>query len=110
MEDAAPLFGLAALVLSVSALIHVSMAVWLRWRAAEREAHADRRVADPDAFGAAVREQLARMERALEVQGTELERLGEAQRFTAKLLAERIQATADAAPSARVPGRIVTPH
>jgi hypothetical protein len=107
MEDAANLFGLAALVLSVSALVHVSAAAWLRWRTAER---ADRRAADAETLAASLQEQLARVERALDAQGTEIERLGEAQRFAARLLAERAQSGADAGATPRGAARVVTPH
>ena len=107
MEDAANLFGLAAFVLSVSALVHVSASAWLRWRAAER---ADQRAADAEALATALREQLTRVERALEAQGTEIERLGEAQRFAARLLAERGPGGAETGASLRNPGRVVTPH
>jgi hypothetical protein len=108
MNDAMPLFGLAALVLSLSAFVHVSVRAWLSWRAAER---ADQPSStDVTTLAAGLQEQLARVERTLEAQGTELERLGEAQRFAARLLAGRATAGEEADPAPRVPGRVVTPH
>jgi hypothetical protein len=102
MSDAATLFGLAAFVLSFAALLHTGASIWLRWRAADRES-------DAEALAATVREQLARIEMTLEIQSTEIERLGEAQRYSARLLAERAPVNADVSPTHRA-GRVVTPH
>jgi len=59
-----------------------------------------------DAFGQDLR--LDRMERALDAIALEIERLGEGQRFTTRLLAERDPRQSSAAPSA--PPRVITPH
>lgn len=108
MENAAPLFGLAALVLSLSCLVHVGVGAWIRWRAAE---HAERPPApDEAAWAAALCERLARVERALEAQGIEIERLGEAQRHAARLLTERVGARAEGGGVDRPAARIATPH
>lgn len=108
MDTAASLFGLAAVVSSVALLMHVSAAAWLRWRETEGE----RRPHDADMVRmvAALQAQVARVEHALEAQGADLERLGEAQRYAARLLAERAPADANAGSTARVSGRVVTPH
>ena len=85
-----------------------SAAAWLRWRETERE----RWPHDTDMVRmfAELQAQVARVERALEAQGTDLERLGEAQRYAARLLAERGPADTSAGSTARVSGRVVTPH
>lgn len=108
MADAAPLFGLAALVSSLALLVHVSAAAWLRWRETNRAQRSPRE--DTLRMFAALQEQVVRVERALEAQGADLERLGEAQRYAARLLAERAPASADVGSTARAPGRVVTPH
>jgi hypothetical protein len=60
-----------------------------------------------DAFSQHLR--LDRMERALDAIAIEIERLGEGQRFTTKLLAERERLHAPGAPPASPP-RVITPH
>ena len=52
---------------------------------------------------------LDRMERALDAIAIEIERLGEGQRFTTKLLAERDRRQSSAADQASPP-RVITPH
>jgi len=52
---------------------------------------------------------LERMERALDAIAIEIERLGEGQRFTTKLLAERGRSPAGVAAPASPP-RVITPH
>jgi len=54
----------------------------------------------------ALEQRLERMEQAIDAVAVEMERLGEAHRFTAKLLAERLEAV----PAPRPPARVVTPH
>jgi hypothetical protein len=51
---------------------------------------------------------LDRMERALDAIAIEIERLGEGQRFTTKLLAERERQSPVAPPAS--PPRVITPH
>lgn len=48
------------------------------------------RRADPDSLGGATEDRLARIEQAVDAVAVEVERLGESQRFTASLLAERL--------------------
>lgn len=52
---------------------------------------------------------LDRMERALDAIAIEIERLGEGQRFTTKLLAERERLQSPVAPPTSPP-RVITPH
>lgn len=108
MENAAALFGLAAIVSSFALVAHVSVSAWIRWKEANRV----QRPPDADVVRmiAAMQEQVARIESALESQGVDLERLGEAQRYAARLLAERAPSAADAGSMPRMPGRVVTPH
>ena len=108
MENAAALFGLAAVVSSLGFVVHVSVGAWARWKEADRA----RRSTDADTVRmiATLQEQVARLEGAIEAQGVDLERLGEAQRYAARLLAERAPAGADAVSTARPSGRVVTPH
>ena len=104
MEHAAALFGLAAVVSSLALVVHVSVAAWVRVREAGR---AHRSIdADTVRMIAGLQEQVTRLEGAIEVQGVDLERLGEAQRYATRLLAERVPAGADA----RAPARVATPH
>jgi hypothetical protein len=51
--------------------------------------------------------QLERIEQAVDVTAVEVERIAEANRFLAKLLAER---TAPIAAPGKVPERVITPH
>lgn len=56
-------------------------------------------------------ERLTELERTNEAIVLELERIGEAQRFTAKLLAERLPpALPPRPPRGAEPGRVATPH
>ena len=76
---------------------------WSRWLQRPR----DHTVASPPPHQ--FDERLAGIERAIDAMSVELERLGEGQRFTTKLLAER--AARDAAPLVRGEQRRVdTPH
>jgi|SRR5688572_20125196 hypothetical protein len=108
MENAAALFGLAAVVSSLGFVVHVSVAAWVRLREAGR---ANRSIdADTVRMIVALQEQVTRLEGAIEAQSVDLERLGEAQRYAARLLAERAPSGADAVSTARASGRVVTPH
>jgi hypothetical protein len=107
MDNAAPLFGLAALVSSFALLVHVSVGAWLRWRDTERAQISEQ---DTAHLIAALREQVARVESALEAQGTDLERLAEGQRFTARLLTERVPSATESMLGPRPPARVITPH
>ena len=74
---------------------------WGKWL------HRPRREPPRDTLGQDLR--LERMERALDAIAIEIERLGEGQRFTTKLLAERNRASSGVAASASPP-RVITPH
>lgn len=85
MPAASTLFGLAALVLASGKSLHYAVGAWLRWRdaRARRGPHAIEGAPPTGALDA----RLARMEQALEVQGVEIERIAEAQRYVTRLLA-----------------------
>lgn len=53
---------------------------------------------------------LERIEHALDAIAIEIERLGEGQRFTTKLLAERERSPQAINPPASSPPRVITPH
>lgn len=115
MDNAASLFGLAAVVLSLSAFVHVSVAAWARWRGEARSDRLEEGAAELAAQVATrvageLRGELMRLEQAVEAQGTEIERIGEAQRFAARLLTERVAPEPSTGVPPRAPGRVVTPH
>ena len=62
----------------------------------------------PDSFGRDAR--LERLELALEAVAIEIERIGEGQRFTTKLLAERDRLQQANVPPSPLPSRVITPH
>ena len=66
----------------------------------------DRRKASSGPDSRALEERLGRIEQIVETTAIEVERVSEAQRFTAKVLTER----ATDFPAPRSPGRINTPH
>lgn len=107
MNNAAPLFGLAAFVSSIALLVHVAASAWLRWKETERT----HRSPEPNTARliAELQDQVARVESTLDAQGTHLERIAEGQRFAARLLAERAPGGSDAASGARQ-SRVITPH
>lgn len=84
------LCGLSVLVLAVGS-------VWLR---AKQIARDDRNGSDR-----ALLHRLERIEQIVETSAVELERVAEAQRFAAKLMAAR-----GAGPVERTPERVITPH
>ena len=58
-----------------------------------------------------VEKQLGQLQEAVDVMSLELERIGEAERFTARLLAERVPPSAGVpTPSARREPGTITPH
>lgn len=80
---------------------------WVRARERATRAEMARRM-----LPTAAEEQLAQLQRATEAIALELERIGEAQRFTARLLSERAPGASPVLPSSatqRAPGTI-TPH
>ena len=83
MENALPLFGLAAVIGAVAVAIRVFADVWLRSKqldVAERTGVADTPLTNVEA-------RLARIEQVVETTAIEVERIAEAQRFTSRLLA-----------------------
>jgi hypothetical protein len=110
MEDALGLLALAAAISSVALVVATVGRLWLR--AKELESRTTSSItADSAAHIAAILAQietrLGRLEEAVDVTGIEVERLAEAQRFTARLQAGGASAPVDPAgkPSARAPAR-----
>lgn len=85
MENALPLFALAAAVASGALAVRVIADWWLRAKQLERSD----RGALADASVAGLEARLARIEHVVEATAVEVERIAEAQRFAAKLLAEQ---------------------
>jgi hypothetical protein len=85
MENALPLFGLAALVAASAVVIQTLANWWLRAKQLER---ADRGSA-ADLPLAGIDARLTRIEQAVEAIAVEVERVSEAQRFTTNLLTGR---------------------
>jgi hypothetical protein len=67
-----------------------------------------KREAQPGSFGQDAR--LERIELAIDAVAIEIERIGESQRFTAKLLAERDRLQPGNAHPSTLPPRVITPH
>lgn len=107
MNNAASLIGLAAVVSSVALLVHVIAAAWSRRQRADRAWWPER---DTARLIGALQDQVTRVERTLEAQAIDLERLAEGQRFAARLLAERGAGGSDRPSGAREAARVSTPH
>lgn len=95
-EWVAGAFGIAAALLLVTTIAF--LVLWLRAR--ERAIRAEARALPRPGDGM----QLHRIEQAVEAMAIEVERLAEAERFQARLLAERVR------PGLAEPPRHVTPH
>jgi hypothetical protein len=94
---------IAAMVIGMPSLVVI---VWMLLRHREKMV---RQNVLPNASLTGIEARLARLEDAIDGVALEMERLGEGQRFTAKLLAERgNRAEVPAAP--RPPESISTPH
>jgi hypothetical protein len=85
VENALPLFGLASVLVAGALTIRVLADWWLRAKQAERNESAT--VAGGTI--AAIEARLARIEQTVEATAVEVERIAEAQRFAARLLAEQ---------------------
>jgi hypothetical protein len=80
----------------------VAWIYWLKHRFDELEASRPHTLDD---------DRIARLEATVDGLAVEMERLGEAQRFTVKLLDERLPLQPPAKPlSSGVPARVITPH
>lgn len=84
MEDAAPLFGLAAMLWGAGFVIHALGYWWFRARQLDR-------TNPPPIAPATVESRLARIETAIEAVAIEVERLGEAHRFISRFPAEAVE-------------------
>ena len=85
VENALPLFALAAVVASGAFAIRALADWWLRAKQLER----DERAAPAAGALTDIEARLARIEQVVEATAVEVERIAEAERFTARLLAER---------------------
>lgn len=95
MENALPLFGLAATLVAGALTIRVLADWWLR----SKQLDVAERTAVTSGLNPEIEARLTRIERAVETTAVEVERIAEAQRFTSRLLAER------QSPQSLVPGR-----
>ena len=105
MENAASLFGLAAVLVGLGVVVRASIASWLRVRQFERDAQLARAAPGWDAADLAAR--LAHIEQVVEATAVEVERLGEGQRYAARLHADPPGAARAAAPE---PARAIIPR
>lgn len=98
MEDALPLFALAAVGCSLALVIWIGGRVWLRAKELERARppSLDGNTAELTAVLAQIDARLGLLEQSVDATAVEVERLAEAQRFVARSLA-----AGDAAPSDR---------
>ena len=94
---------IAAMVIGMPSLV---VTVWMILRHREKMTRQD---VLPQASVTGIEARLARLEDAIDGIALEMERLGEGQRFTAKLLAERGN-RAEAPVVPRSPERMSTPH
>lgn len=84
MGDVLELFGVLATVTGVPLLAYLAYALIQR-----HVVHGDGPLGADEAALRELRERMARLEQAVDVVAVEVERVGEAQRFTARLLADR---------------------
>ena len=98
--EALAFFGGVAVSLWAAAY---AWAQWLKHRYDESKPRAIASAIDP--------ERISRLELAVEALSVELERIGEGQRYTVKLLEERLpKSLGPGRPAAGEGGRVVTPH
>lgn len=90
MNDALPLFGIAASLGALGFVIWVTGRVWLRAKELERDEMAavtPGSAADIAESLAQIEARLSRLEQSADATAIEVERIAEAQRYAAKLLA-----------------------
>ena len=102
-NDAIILLSMASVVLFTTTITFVGL--WIRAR--ERAIRAGA-VAQP--LSASLTPDLNHLVNAVDAIAVEVERISEAQRFTAKVLAERADADPGASRIGGGPGRVITPH
>src|SRR5262245_24206269 len=105
MNDAAQAVAAVSFFGSIAIAIRSIAQVWGKRLEARR---------DPDGFDRerswAIEQRLARIEAAVDTIAVEVERISEAQRFAARLAAERDQRYVASLPQNATEGRTVTPH
>jgi hypothetical protein len=96
---------------TVASLVWSATVAWIHWLRHRFDDDPAVR-AQLDGLAADDRSRLQRLESAVDALGIELERVGEAQRFTVRLLDERLPAALPSGRAARQPesGRVITPH
>ncbi|HSQ32456.1 MAG TPA: hypothetical protein VLN49_21515 [Gemmatimonadaceae bacterium] len=90
MNDALPLFGIAASLGALGFVVWVTGRIWLRAKELERDemsALTPGSAADLAESLAQIEARLGRLEQSADATAVEVERIAEAQRFAAKLLA-----------------------
>jgi hypothetical protein len=105
MENAASLFGLAAMLFGFGFVLRSGVAAWLRLKQFERDGQPSVATSIHDAGDLAAR--LARIEQVVETTAIEIERIAEGQRYATRLLSE---VRAPAPGSSFEPVRVITPH
>ena len=90
---------------AVASIAWSATVAWIYWLRHRFDELAPSR---PETFDA---DRIARLEATVDSLAVEMERLGEAQRFTVKLLDERLPLPLAAKPlPSGAPGRVITPH
>lgn len=103
MNDALPLFGLAALLSSVAVLVWTVGRLWLKAKELERSATtplASNSAATIAGMLTQVEARLGRLEQSVDATAIEIERLAEVQRFAVRLAAGEKSSPEPAAPGA----------
>jgi hypothetical protein len=98
MNDALPLFGLAAGLCSAGFVIWVAGRLWLRAKELDRATDAPLTPGTASSITgllAQIEARLGRLEQSVDATAIEVERLAEAQRFAARLLANADRAPAE---------------
>jgi len=108
MNDAAQAVMAVSFFGSVAVAIRSVAQVWGKRLDAQNRAH--NRDHEPLAGSGPVEQRLARIEAAVDTIAIEVERISEAQRFAARLAAERDQRQIASLPSQATDARTVTPH
>jgi hypothetical protein len=104
VENAASLFGLAAMLLAFGFVIRSGVTAWLHIKEFDRNARASESSIEDSTE---LSDRLARIEQIVETTAVEVERLAEGQRYAMRLLAEpRLAPRA----SSHEQAKVITPH
>jgi hypothetical protein len=94
-----------AFLLSAASVAWSAAFAWARWLTRPRDT-----ILSAPEYQEYLVKRIVNVEQAINAMSGELERLAEAQHFTARLLAERLPATELQPPPAGAPRRVNTPH